>query len=218
MEPIDDQRPYWDRVAPDKTFTHPLNRDWLTATIGRGDRILDYGCGYGRTLNELASMGYADAVGVDVSARMIDRGRRAYPGLDLRVIDGLPLAWPEASFDAVLLMAVLTCIPSDRRQDAVMREVRRVLRPGGILYISDMPLQPDDRNLRRYTDQLARFGTYGVFETEDGAIVRHHTNERIDALLDGFDTIAKLSVQLTTMNANAATGLQILARRRVRDP
>ena len=202
-----DQRGYWDRVAAEKVFTHPLNRDWVTGVIRPDARVLDYGCGYGRTLNELARMGYANGVGVDFSAAMVARGRREFPELDLRPT----LADPDAAYDAVFLMAVLTCVPEDAEQDALMADTRRVLRPGGVLYVSDMPLQADARNLRRYAE--AGFGTYGVFETEDGAIVRHHSDARFAALLGGFEVIATEDVPLTTMNGHAATARQFLARR-----
>ena len=207
------QRAYWDRAAAVKEFTHPLDGGWITQTLGRDARILDYGCGYGRTLNDLASLGFTNAVGVDFAPRMVARGRREFPALDLRHAPGLPLAEADAGFDAVLLLAVLTCIPDDREQEALLGEVRRLLRPGGMLYVSDMPLQPDARNRARYAKAEPRFGTYGVFETEDGAVVRHHTDARLDALLDGFERVAARDVQLSTMNGHPARAVQILARR-----
>jgi SAM-dependent methyltransferase len=214
MTPADDQRAYWDSAASVKAFTHPLPRDWLHEMIRPDARILDHGCGYGRTLDELARLGYVNAVGVDFAPAMIARGQQQFPSLDLRAIDRLPLPDPDGAFDAVFLMAVLTCIPADTDQDALLAELRRVLRPGGVLTISDMPLQTDARNLRRYASAASTFGTHGVFQTEDGAIVRHHAPARIAAWLDGFDRVAERHIPLSTMNANPAIGLQILARRR----
>ncbi len=207
-----DQWAYWDRVAGRKTFTHPLNRDWLDTFVLRTARVLDYGCGYGRSLAELASMGYSDVVGMDPSPAMIERGRHTFPELDLRVVEALPTAEADASFDAVLLLAVLTCIPGDQEQNAVMGEVRRLLRPGGTLYISDMPLQTDDRNLARYARDAPHFGTYGVFETDDGAIVRHHDGQRLEALLAGFEVVAIATTSISTMNGHAAKGVQVLGQ------
>lgn len=208
-----DQRAYWDRAAAEKSFTHPLNDHWLDRWLRRSDRILDYGCGYGRTLDDLARRGFKNTLGVDFSASMIERGRGTHPRLDLRVVDKLPIAEPAASFDAVLLFAVLTCLPADDDQAQLVGEVSRLLRPGGVLYLSDMPLQSDARNLARYAAGEARFGVAGVFETDDGAIVRHHPPPHFDALLASFDRLAAESIRLTTMNGHAAEGLQILARR-----
>ena len=209
-----DQRPYWDRAAGGKEFTHPLDTDWLHRHLAADARILDYGCGYGRSLDELARLGYTNTVGVDFSLPMIARGRRSFPELVLRPVTGLPLDDPDGSFDAALLLAVLTCIPDDAAQARLIRELHRVLRPGGLLLLSDMPLQGDTRNRARYAAAQARFGTYGVFETEDGAIVRHHGAAWAGSLLDPlFHTVASRAVPLRTMNGHAATGLQVLARR-----
>jgi len=212
---MQDQRAYWDREAGRKTFTHPLNRGWLDTFVPQTARVLDYGCGYGRSLAELAFFGYSGTVGMDPSPAMVERGRRTFPGLDLRVVKDIPTGEIDASFDAVLLLAVLTCIPGDREQDAVMGEVRRLLRPGGTLYISDMPLQTDGRNLARYARDAPRFGTYGVFETDDGAIVRHHEGQRLEALLAGFEVVATATTSISTMNGHAATGVQVLAHHRI---
>ena len=210
---MDGQRPYWDRVATEKTFTHPLNEAWLTQNVSRDARLLDYGCGYGRTLNDLASLGFVNTVGVDFAPQMVARGKRDFPHLDLRTAQALPLAEADASFDAALLLAVLTCIPDDQAQEALLGELRRLLRPGGMLFISDMPLQADERNRRRYAEAKPRFGTYGVFETDDGAMMRHHRRAHLDALLGGFERVAAQDIQLSTMNGNLATAVQILARR-----
>ena len=93
------QRAYWDREAGRKTFTHPLNRGWLDTFVPQTARVLDYGCGYRRSLAELASLGYTGTVGMDPSSAMIERGRRIFPGLDLRVVEGLPTGEADASFD-----------------------------------------------------------------------------------------------------------------------
>jgi SAM-dependent methyltransferase len=209
----DESRAYSDAAAARKSFTHPLHRDWLDELVPTSARILDYGCGYGRTLAELASLGYAKLVGMDFSPAMVERGRRAHPALDLRVVQALPTAEPAASFDAVLLMAVLTSIPDSDEQAAVMREIHRLLRPGGVLLVSDMPLQTDARSLARYARDAAEFGTYGIFRTEDGAVVRHHPAARFEALLRGFDILHTAEVSLSTMNGHAARAIRMAARR-----
>jgi 2-polyprenyl-3-methyl-5-hydroxy-6-metoxy-1,4-benzoquinol methylase len=50
------QTDYWDRVAPEKRFSHPLRLDWLLHLRSQA-RILDHGCGYGRLLNQLSGAG-----------------------------------------------------------------------------------------------------------------------------------------------------------------
>lgn len=206
-------RAYWDRVAGEKTFTHPLNPAWLRRRVEPHAHILDYGCGYGRVLGDLAALGYRNAAGVDRSPAMIERGRREHRELDLRVIEGDAAPLPAGTFDLVLLFAVLTCIASDDDQRRLIADATRLLRPGGLLYLSDMPLQADARNAARYDAGGERFGVYGLFETEDGAVLRHHSEEHFDDLLAGFEPVERETLAITTMNGNPATAIQILVRR-----
>ena len=67
-----DQRAYWDSVATEKTFSHPLRKEFLDATALQKDAaLLDIGCGYGRTLEALWERGYSQLTGLDFSARML---------------------------------------------------------------------------------------------------------------------------------------------------
>jgi SAM-dependent methyltransferase len=207
---MDGQRRYWDRAASQKTFTHPIDREWLQVFVKPADRILDYGCGYGRVLGELAALGYGASVGVDFSARMIARGARLHPDLDLRVLAEPPLPEADGSFDVVMLFAVLTCIPDDGAQDALIQECRRLLRRDGLLYISDMPLQSSPEYRERYNRGAQRHGVYGVFETSDGAIVRHHDEGRLDSWLTGFKPLGRRDIDVVTMNGAPARAVQRL--------
>jgi SAM-dependent methyltransferase len=202
-------RDYWDRIGAAQTFAHPLRQDWL-ADLGPDARILDYGCGYGRNLQALRDQGRGNTVGVDFSAAMIERGRGLHPDLDLRWIGALPLAEPDASFDAVLLFAVLTCIPRDEDQIALVAELKRLLKPGGLLYVSDYPLQTDERNLARYRASQPRHGTYGVWDREDGGVFRHHDMAWLHRLLSGWGELAREAIETSTMGGNAATVVQML--------
>ena len=207
------QQAYWDRVADEMTFTHPLDRDWLDRFVGKKARVLDYGCGYGRALRDLALLGYRNAIGVDFSARMIERARREAPDMTFGLVDDFPFSEAAGTFDAVLLMAVLTCVANDQEQRDLIARLHGLLRPGGLIYLSDMPLQTDERNLARYAEGARRFGDYGVFQTEDCAIMRHHDDRRLGDLLGAFQKVADRSVPIRTLNGHDATAVQILARR-----
>ena len=204
----------WDAKAQGApNFVHPLEAAWL-AELPNDAGILDYGCSYGRMTAELAAAGWANVVGVDFSAGMVARGRREHPGLDLRHIAGLPLAEPDGAFDAALLFAVLTCIPADADQRALVAELRRVIRPRGPLYVSDYLLQQaDPRYPARYQAGFARHGLYGVWDRDDGGVFRHHTRAALDALLSAFEPVAERELATVTMSGAPATALQLLVRR-----
>jgi len=104
----------------------------------RGTRVLDVASGPGTLALEAARLG-AEVVATDFSPGMIAqlRGRIAEAGLTnitAEVMDGQSLTLPDASFDAAFSMFGLIFFP-DRR--AGFRELRRVLRPGGIACVSD---------------------------------------------------------------------------------
>lgn len=209
---------YWDRVASEKTFSHPIDAELLRPRIPAEARILDLGCGYGRTLAELADLGYRDAVGVDTSAGMIARGRSQFPDLDLRTVEPGPLPFEAERFDLVLLFAVLTSTTNNTAQQALVAELGRVLSPGGSIYVSDLWIQADPRNTSRYAaaqQSLSPDSTepYGVFETADGGRFRHHTRKWIQSLFKTFDGIAAQDQAFTTMNGNRAQGFQHLYRK-----
>ena len=207
------QLAYWDAAAQSKTFTHPLDRALLESRVGRDALIVDYGCGYGRLVGALHGAGFTRLLGVDFSPAMVERARRECPGLAFDVVTNAGLSLADASVDAALLFAVLTCVPEDAAQQAIVAELSRVLRPGGILYLSDYPLQPDERSVERYR-RFAEHGlAYGCFQTDDGAWVRHHAAEWMDQLFAGFHREAQTSIELVTMNGHRAAGLQAIYRK-----
>jgi hypothetical protein len=92
-------------------------------------------------------------------------------------------------------------------------EVLRVLRPNGLLYISDLWLQTDERNLQRYSSGESRHGTYGVFDLPEGVTVRHHDPGWIAELTRDFETLALDQIEVVTMNGNPARGFQWFGRK-----
>ena len=171
-----EQRKYWDSVSEQKEFTLPLQADRLACYVGKDGRILDVGCGYGRTLGELYGLGYRNLVGIDFSPGMIERGKRQFPQLDLRVKKDEAIDLPDESV------------------------------PGGVLYVNDYLLGHDERNLQRYEAFAEKYGTYGVFELPEGAVCRHHSEEYIFRLLGGFAKKEYAPITFTTMNGHRADG------------
>jgi SAM-dependent methyltransferase len=211
MDPTADQSAFWDQAATSKVFTHPLDYSRLTRALSQDASILDYGCGQGRLCRELAQAGYHSVHGVDSSPEMIRIARSRYGDLRFSVVDDCAVPFADASFDAVLLFAVLTCIPSNARQQRLIAELVRVLRPGGLLLISDYPLQQDERNRRRYESFREEFGVYGTFRLSDGAVVRHHAMDWFGELLADLRIVDRVEIDATTMNGNPARVVQLWA-------
>jgi SAM-dependent methyltransferase len=214
MNEIDFQKDYWDSVASEKTFTHPLNMDRFCQMVSFESKILDYGCRYGRTCAYLAENGYSNVLGVDISLAMINRGLQLHDNLKLQYLKDSSLPFSNDTFAACTLLAVLTCIPTDIGQKDLIDEIYRVLSPNGVLYVSGYPLQKDAKNLERYAKFESEFGNYGVFRLSDGIVVRHHDMPWIYDLLAGFEVITEETIDVFTMNGNKAAVFQIIAKKR----
>lgn len=205
------QKAYWDKAASKKEFTTPFQMDSFKRHVPEGSIILDVGCGYGRTLNELYQEGFKEICGIDFSQKMIERGKCLYPNLDFKKCT-TPFDFEDNTFDAVVLIAVLTCIVKDEDQIQLVGEIERVLKPHGILYINDFLINRDKRNIDRYEACQKICGTYGVFALDEGAILRHHTTDHLFHLVENFKTIEFEPLVYTTMNKNKSNGFYYLGK------
>jgi ubiquinone/menaquinone biosynthesis C-methylase UbiE len=138
----DRQRTVWQKAASryDRAMA-PLergllagSREWI-AERAHG-RILEVAVGTGRSLEFYPSD--VDLTGVDLSPAMLRRARRRARELNLtatlRVADVEHLPFDDASFDTVVCALGLCSMP---RPDAAVREMARVLVPGGTLLLLD---------------------------------------------------------------------------------
>lgn len=104
--------------------------------LRRDGHLLDLGCGAGRTTFGLYAAGYRSIVGVDLSSPLIRQARRyaARRGvkIDFRQGDACRLPFAARAFDGCLFsFNGLMTIPRRSRRIAALREIRRVLTPGG---------------------------------------------------------------------------------------
>lgn len=99
-------------------------------------RILDLGCGAGRTTIELHRRGY-QTIGIDLSTALIEHARRQHPELDLRLMDATALEFADGSFDAAMFSYNgIDCLYPVSAREKCLREVQRILVPRGIFQIS----------------------------------------------------------------------------------
>lgn len=131
------------------------------------DRILEVGCGYGWISRALWEAASAEWTGIDRSVEMIRRIRTEYPDRGSRALqaDARHLPFHEDQFDKVLCTGVLMHI---KEYSAVVRELIRVLRPGGVLLCSiNNALSPLSFPVRLWNSQkrgfVQKFQVPGLF-------------------------------------------------------
>jgi len=112
----------------------------LRGRMRPGMRVLDAGCGSGRNLVYLLRSGY-DVFGADSDADAIESVRMLaatlapqLPGANFRVEPVEAMSFPDAFADVVLSSAVLHFARDDRHFDAMVSDMWRVLKPGGLLF------------------------------------------------------------------------------------
>ena len=99
-------------------------------SLPAGARVLDAGCGSGRTLQELANYGQVSGIELNADAAELARGR----GLGEVVIGRLEeLPWDAGTFDLITCLDVIEHVPDDV---TALEELRRVCRPGGRLLVT----------------------------------------------------------------------------------
>lgn len=112
----------------------------LRGRIRPGMRVLDAGCGGGRNLVYLLREGF-DVSAVDEDPQAVTYVREmaavvapSLPQVQIRVDAVERMGFPDASFDVVISNAVLHFARDDGHFEAMVREMWRVLKPGGLLF------------------------------------------------------------------------------------
>lgn len=192
----------YDRSSLQRLVFEPVHRATLDTTsrdVGQPGCVLDVGCGTGLLLRRVAAVfPGAELVGVDPAEEMVHQAEVSMPtGVGARFAQGAAEALPfaDASFDLVLSSMSFHHWAD---QQTALREVRRVLAPGGLLALAD-----------GFAVGWLRFAFWAA-----GKRHRIHTPAELDAMLAAQDltTIRRRvlprmggSVQVVVSRADAAT-------------
>jgi 2-polyprenyl-3-methyl-5-hydroxy-6-metoxy-1,4-benzoquinol methylase len=106
-----------------------VNLDFIkeTGLINPNKKVLELGCGSGQLASVLCKQG-ASMIASDIAQTAIDHARKLHPEVDFRTHSAEALPYEDGSFDIVMSFDVLEHLPN---VDQHLREVRRVLKPGG---------------------------------------------------------------------------------------
>jgi ubiquinone/menaquinone biosynthesis C-methylase UbiE len=123
----------YDDVFPHKSG-QIIATQWMIDRLSPGARVLDLGCGSGVPTAGMLAESQLEVIGIDVSTEMLALARRNVPGGRFVAMDVMELDDSLGEFDAVCAFFSLLML---RREDIprVLRRVRSVLRPGGVVTI-----------------------------------------------------------------------------------
>jgi ubiquinone/menaquinone biosynthesis C-methylase UbiE len=138
----------------DEAFPHKEGQieagAWLAASLPKGARVLDLGCGTGMpTARQLTDAGL-EVTGIDLSSGMLALARRNVPEADFvrgdigDLVTGGPLA--AGSFSGVAAFFILLMLPRDEIPYA-LGAIHRLLEPGGLLALSMVEADVDDMQI-----------------------------------------------------------------------
>ena len=177
----------WNKIASGINFNLEIDIKKLLSFIPLDSKILDFGCGYGRNCNLLDSAGFSDVIGVDSSLEMINRGSRDYPKLHLMHSATDKLSYPDSHFDLILVCAVFTCIPDDAQCSSIITELKRVLKPNGIVHLVEFCSEDGQ-----------------VIESNIGVSMKHRTSKELSDLVNSFKLVSCEELCTTTISGSKA--------------
>ncbi len=178
--------PSYDEVIPffaafGTVFTEQL------PTPAPGAKLLDIGAGRGAIAIPARTLGYA-VTATDASSGMVDALRAQEPDLDVRLMDAARLDFDDATFDVVTAGFVMHLLDDP---GAAIREVLRVLKPGGLFAFTILGRVPV--GFARMDSSSDLFGEYAQYLPPSGSMGTPF--DAIDALA-GFDDVNEMDIQV----------------------
>jgi len=183
----------WDKVAKETNFNLEIDLSQFIERVPSEEKVLDYGCGYGRITELLYQNGYNNIIGIDTSGEMIRRGKLMHPHLLLHKAQESKLNFPEGTFGAVIVCAVLTCLPEYQQKVDTLTEIKRVLRPGGIMHIAEFCNESNN-----------------MFMSKMGVLMHHQNPKELKNLFTSFIELNTKVFETLTMGGSNAKALNLL--------
>lgn len=177
--------------------TTPLPH-YICQNISKSCKILDVGCGKGRTIKFLKKNGFTNVIGIEPLHENTELGITR---------TGFEEYQTNKKFDVVILMGLLSLIERDKRQKFIDK-AKSMLNEKGIIFLEDFGLTWNVRNLKRYLSKLWRFD-FGTFNLQ-GVEIHHFTKDELTGLFSGFEVKIFEKTTFKTMHGNTCNGYLII--------
>jgi ubiquinone/menaquinone biosynthesis C-methylase UbiE len=177
--------------SPDKyeastaDMTPPVEfRHFIDMVGGSGKTVLDAGCAFGRDSAMFKAEGLKP-IGIDLSDGLLKRARAVHPDIVFKKMDVRSLSFSDERFDGVWSHAVLLHL-DDTDLMRALQEFWRVLKPGGVAFVSFKKGEGTQEITERFSSNAARFFNFKIREAmttvlrEAGftSIETYYVNER----------------------------------------
>lgn len=192
-----------------------------------GHSLVDIGCGAGRVCFDLLKRGYGPITGFDQNEDGIRIAHERLSGMEVDPScrckferrDALQTGFEDQAFDAGVILAMLTTLTSPENRLQVLREARRIIRPGGGIYLTEfMQTWHHPLYYERYLRGERETGILGSFFAKDKsgsiALQAHHFTERelVDLLREAGFTIEYWEYRkVRTQTGNTINGAVVWA-------
>jgi ubiquinone/menaquinone biosynthesis C-methylase UbiE len=181
----------WDTFQGEKIPSSLELQAEIYEYIEKESKILDVGCGYGKTVFELLKKDFKSIQGIDPNETGVNAANTTYQKITneqkkiFQVASAISLPFEKDTFDLVITQAFWTAIIS--QQEQIMTEIHKVLKPGGFLYITDFS---QNWQIPKYKERyeaglragLPR-GAFQVFDEKTGKEkfqAKHYTKEELE--------------------------------------
>jgi len=193
-------------------------------SVEPGARVLDIGCGTGKTTRNVGAQGYV-VTGIDINEDEVALAQRMDHGKSVRYVAGDAAALPfdDRSFDACIMQAFLTTLAEPRMRRKAVAEAHRVLVAGGILYLGVFAYTPENPAYkRRYDAHLPITGEQGTFIVTAGGKkegkplyrAHHYTRDELEALLEGLFAVERVKDAVVhSYHGNWCNAFVVIARK-----
>lgn len=126
---------YWEEIVKNPTPIYKKlfeeEENFLLSHISKNSKVLDIGCGYGRTIKTISSI-TNEIVGIDNDEKAVEQAKGCK--LNIMCADVFNLPFPDKSFDHMVLM--MTLVNFSENKARALKEMRRALRDDGKITIS----------------------------------------------------------------------------------
>ncbi len=199
---------YWENVEPEKILAGlSFPGEELTQHLKEGSTVLDFGCGTGKVSEYLFDKGYK-VTGIDINDAALEENRKRNSEIIYQKADVTEkLSFSDESFDAIVISYVFVSIITKENQQAAAKEIQRVLKKGGYVWLCEATESADYSE--RYKIAKEALGEDHLAlsfndEKQVKRVIRHYEEKDFDELFAGLSKVdsSKLVVRSPSSGMN----------------